>query len=57
MQEDCPQEMTEFLLQKFGLQATDVYQAKGPVNLNRMMTILPMINRPNLRPRPSSRER
>jgi polyphosphate kinase len=49
VQEDCPQEMIEFLLQKFALQTTDVYQVKGPVNLNRMMTILPMITRPDLR--------
>jgi polyphosphate kinase len=49
VQEDCPQEMIEFLLQKFALQTTDVYQVKGPVNLNRMMTILPLIRRPDLR--------
>ena len=52
VQEECPQEMIEFLLQKFALQNTDVYQVKGPVNLNRMMTILPMIDRPDLRFRP-----
>ncbi|MEY4640474.1 MAG: hypothetical protein RLZZ227_468, partial [Pseudomonadota bacterium] len=49
VQEDCPLDMIEFLLQKFALQTTDVYQVKGPVNLNRMMTILPMIRRPDLR--------
>ncbi len=49
VQEDCPQEMIEFLLQKFTLQAADVYQVKGPVNLNRMLTILPLIARPDLR--------
>lgn len=49
VQEECPQEMIEFLLQKFALQTTDVYQVKGPVNLNRMITILPMIKRPDLR--------
>ncbi len=48
VQEDCPQEMIEFLLQKFTLQMPDVYQVKGPVNLNRMMTILPLIARPDL---------
>ncbi len=48
VQEDCPQEMIEFLLQKFTLQMPDVYQVKGPVNLNRMMTILPLISRPDL---------
>lgn len=49
VQEDCPQEMIEFLLQKFALQTSDVYQVKGPVNLNRMMTMLPLIERPDLR--------
>ncbi|HEY0963085.1 MAG TPA: polyphosphate kinase 1 [Pseudomonadales bacterium] len=49
VQEDCPPEMIEFLLQKFALQPTDVYQVRGPVNLHRMMTILPMIDRPDLR--------
>ncbi|MGV3590639.1 MAG: polyphosphate kinase 1 [Gammaproteobacteria bacterium] len=49
VQEDCPQEMIEFLLQKFALHPTDVYQVRGPVNLHRMMTILPMIDRPDLR--------
>ncbi len=52
VQEDCPQEMIEFLLQKFALQTTDVYQVKGPVNLNRLITILPLINRPSLRFKP-----
>ena len=48
VQEECPQEMIEFLLQKFALQTSDVYQVKGPVNLNRMSTILSMIRRPDL---------
>jgi polyphosphate kinase len=49
VQEDCPQEMIDFLLQKFALQVTDVYQVNGPVNLNRLMSILPLIQRPDLR--------
>jgi polyphosphate kinase len=49
VQEDCPPEMIEFLLQKFTLQPSDVYQVRGPVNLHRMMTILPMVDRPDLR--------
>jgi polyphosphate kinase len=49
VQDDCPPEMIEFLLQKFTLQPADVYQVRGPVNLHRMMTILPLIDRPELR--------
>jgi polyphosphate kinase len=39
VQEDCPQDMIDFLLQKFELHSTDVYQVNGPVNLHRLMAI------------------
>ena len=49
VQVDCPQEMIDFLLQKFNLRMNDVYQVNGPVNLNRMMAIQSMIQRPELK--------
>ena len=49
VQEDCPQEMIDYLLQKFNLHPTDVYQVNGPVNLNRLTSILTAIQRPDLR--------
>lgn len=49
VQVDCPREIIEFLLQKFNLQHNDVYQVDGPVNLNRMMAIQKMVQRPNLK--------
>ena len=49
VQVDCPREIIEFLLQKFNLQHNDVYQVDGPVNLNRMMAIQRMVQRPDLK--------
>jgi polyphosphate kinase len=49
VQVDCPQEMIDFLLQKFNLRIHDVYQVNGPVNLNRMMAIQKMVQRPDLK--------
>ena len=44
----CPQETVDFLMHKFGLQPADVYAVEGPVNLNRMMTVQSIVNRPEL---------
>jgi polyphosphate kinase len=49
VQEKCPQEMIDFLLQKFNLQLTDVYQVNGPVNLYRMLSIQSSVKRPDLK--------
>ncbi len=48
VQEECPQEMIDFLLQKFNLQVSDVYQVDGPVNMHRMLAIQDMVTRPDL---------
>jgi polyphosphate kinase len=48
VQEECPQEMIDFLLQKFNLQLSDVYQVDGPVNMHRMLSIQSMVARPDL---------
>ncbi len=44
----CPQEIVDYLIHKFNLQAADVYQVNGPVNLSRMMALPNMVNKPNL---------
>jgi polyphosphate kinase len=46
---ECPAEMTEFLLQQFGLGADDLYQVNGPVNLVRLMQIPDQVDRPDLK--------
>jgi len=52
VQEDCPQEIIDFLLQKFNLQLGDVYQVNGPVNLSRMTAILSIVKRADLKFKP-----
>lgn len=47
--DDCPQEMVDYLMHKFKLQPADVYQVNGPVNLNRLMAIPSLVNRPELK--------
>jgi polyphosphate kinase len=49
---DCSTEMTEFLLQQFGLAQDDLYQVNGPVNLVRLMQIPDQVDRSDLKYRP-----
>jgi polyphosphate kinase len=49
VQQDCPQDMIEFLLRKFSLQNDDVYQVNGPVNLHRLLAIREVVDEPALR--------
>jgi polyphosphate kinase len=46
---DCPAELTDFLLEMFGLNEHDLYRVEGPVNLNRLMAISEMSRRDDLR--------
>ncbi len=46
--DNCPEELCSFLLQKFGLDETDLYKVHGPVNLHRLSAILDLANRPDL---------
>jgi len=50
--DNCPHHITRFLLEKFELTEEDRYQVNGPVNLNRLMAIPDMIDRPDLKYRP-----
>lgn len=44
----CPHTITDFLLQKYHLRYEDVYYCDGPVNLQRYLSAINKINRPDL---------
>ena len=46
--ENCPDELTAFLLQQFELDEDDLYKVNGPVNLNRLMAIYDLVDKPEL---------
>ncbi len=46
--DNCPADLTEFLLQQFGLNEGDLYKVNGPVNLNRLVAIYDLVDRPDL---------
>jgi polyphosphate kinase len=46
---DCPDEILSYLLEQFGLTADDLYKVSGPVNLNRMMALYDLVDRPELK--------
>ncbi len=46
--DNCPEELIQFLLREFGLTARDLYKVHGPVNLNRLMAVVGLVDRPDL---------
>jgi len=46
---DCPEDLVSFLRQHFAVKAEDVYQVNGPVNLNRLMGLYGLVERPDLK--------
>lgn len=46
---DCPDDIAQFLLKQFGLTEEDLFQVSGPVNLNRLMAIYDLVDRPDLK--------
>ncbi|MGY8813580.1 MAG: polyphosphate kinase 1 [Gammaproteobacteria bacterium] len=46
--DNCPADLNNFLLKKFELDEADLYQVNGMVNLNRLMAIVELANRPDL---------
>ena len=46
--DNCPDELANFLLQQFGLGDDDLYKVNGPVNLNRLLEIHDLVDRPEL---------
>ena len=47
--DNCPSNLSHFLLQKFELQQNDLYQVMGPVNLGRLLAICDLVDRPELK--------
>ncbi len=45
----CPEPLISFLLQKFKLEQDDVYRVTGPVNINRLTTLIDQVDRPDLK--------
>lgn len=45
----CPQDNIDYLMEHFHLGPQDVYNVNGPVNLNRLMAIADLVDRPDLR--------
>lgn len=45
----CPKGLTKFLLDMFGLEEDDLYRVNGPVNLNRLMAVYDLAQRPALK--------
>jgi polyphosphate kinase len=46
---NCPETMWQYLMNVMQLTPADVYQCNGPVNLNRLMAIPDLIDRPDLK--------
>jgi polyphosphate kinase len=46
---DCPAELALYLLEHFRLTRADLYQVPGPVNLNRLLAVYDLIDRPELK--------
>lgn len=47
--DNCPDEDARFLLEQFSLAADDLYQVHGLVNLNRLMAVHELVDRPELK--------
>jgi len=46
---DCPDEILTYLLAQFALAGEDLYKVSGPVNLNRLMAVYDLVDRPELK--------
>jgi len=47
--DNCPDDMADFLLQKFDLDRESLYQVNGPVNLNRLLAVYDLVERGDLK--------
>lgn len=45
---DCPEDLSNFLLDHFSLEKEDMFTVDGPVNLNRLAAVCEMAERPDL---------
>ncbi|PWG61632.1 polyphosphate kinase 1 [Sediminicurvatus halobius] len=46
---NCPERMADYLLEEFELGQEDLYQVNGPVNLNRLLAVYDLVDRPDLK--------
>ena len=46
---DCPDEILTYLLGQFGLTGDDLYKVSGQVNLNRLLAVYDLVDRPELK--------
>jgi len=47
--ENCPANLSGFLLEQFSIQRNRLYQVDGPVNMVRLLELIELIDRPGLR--------
>ena len=47
--DNCPDDLSDFLLRIFALDEGDLYKVSGPVNLNRLAAIHELVDRPDLK--------
>jgi len=47
--DDCPPDLSDYLLQKFNLSHDYLYEVNGPVNLNRLIAVCDLVDRPDLK--------
>ena len=47
--DNCPGEMASYLMKKFDLDTSDLYQVNGPVNLSRLLAVHDLVDRPDLK--------
>ncbi|QKT02942.1 polyphosphate kinase 1 [Ectothiorhodospiraceae bacterium 2226] len=47
--DNCPPDITQFLLQQFELEPDDLYQVNGLVNLNRLLALHELVDEPELK--------
>lgn len=46
---NCPDSLADFLMEEFELGKDDLYQVNGPVNLNRLIAVYDLVDRPDLK--------
>ena len=46
---ECPEDLTNFLLEHFNLVEEELFRLDGPVNIQRIMAVMNMVDRPELR--------
>lgn len=52
--DNCPRELAQYLLKQFGLDESELYEVKGPVNLSRLFGLATRSGFPDLQFRPFS---